>query len=333
MCASCADSTFLQVQHRLADSRELVVLCHARPDGDALGSLAALARSAAGAGKTVHSLVPDAVPERYEFLFPDGLPLGPDAFAALARRAEAVVVLDTSALAQLDGLGDVLREVREKVIVIDHHATADDVGGVYWQDTSAAAAGVMVGELIEALGWPLDDRTAESLVTALVTDTGWLRFANTDARCLRAVARWGDGRVRMDKLYQRLYQCDRLERLRLLTRVLEGLELHSDGRLAVMAVRADDFVRTGARPDETENLVNEALRMGSVETALLLVEQPGVVRVSLRSRDAVDVAAVAGQFGGGGHPRAAGLRAEMDLDELKAELITACTAALAAACE
>ena len=98
-----------------------------------------------------------------------------------------------------------------------------------------------------------------------------------------------------------------------------------------MCVRAADFAETGARLDETENLVNEALRMGVVDTALLLVELPDTIRVSLRSRDAIDVAAVAGEFGGGGHRRAAGLRAEMDLDVLKDKLVAACGQALPAA--
>ena len=92
-----------------------------------------------------------------------------------------------------------------------------------------------------------------------------------------------------------------------------------------------DFEATGTREDETENLVNEALRLASVETAMLLVEMPDAVRVSLRSRDAVDVSAIAGRFGGGGHKRAAGLRVAGDIEQLKARLIAACTQALNAA--
>ena len=97
-----------------------------------------------------------------------------------------------------------------------------------------------------------------------------------------------------------------------------------------MTIRRGDFQETGARLDETENLVNEALRMGTVETAVLLVEMPDVVRVSLRSRDAVDVSAVAARFGGGGHARAAGFRTPDDIDDVKRRLVDACRRALSA---
>jgi phosphoesterase RecJ-like protein len=225
----------------------------------------------------------------------------------------------------LDGLAEALGARREKIAVVDHHATADDVGALQWLDTTAAAAGVMVVELIDAVDWAIDARAAEALLVAMTSDTGWFRFANTDGRCLRAAGRLFDAGVRADVLYRRLYQSDRPERLRLMARVLAGLELHCGGRLAVMALRRRDLAETGARPDETENLVNEALRIGSVESAVILIESPenDEVRVSLRSRNAVDVAAVARCFGGGGHARAAGLRVSVDLDELKRRLVDA----------
>ena len=139
----------------------------------------------------------------------------------------------------------------------------------------------------------------------------------------------------MDKLYMRLFQCDRPQRLFLTTRMLQSLELHCGGRLATMMIRKADFDATGALPEETENLVNEALRIGCVETAILLVENgPAsdgagpIIRVSLRSRDEVDVAAVAARFGGGGHARAAGLRRVMPIERFRDELVKACAEVL-----
>ncbi|MBL7134803.1 MAG: bifunctional oligoribonuclease/PAP phosphatase NrnA [Phycisphaerae bacterium] len=306
------------------------MVTHGRPDGDGLGSMSALATAARGAGKTVTLFLPDEAPQRYDYLFSELPVVGAEHFAALAADCDLVVILDTCALAQLDGLGAFLPAVKDKIVVIDHHATADDIGSLQWQDTSAAAAGVMVTELIDELGWPIDALTAEALMTAITTDTGWLRFANTDGRCLRAVAELADAGVRPDKLYKRIYQTARPQRLALLRRMLDSLELHCDEKLAVMTIRKADFEATGARADETENLVNESLRLDSVETAILLVENADCVRVSLRSRDDVDVSAVARKFGGGGHKRAAGLRAATDIDQLKGELIAVCAAELKA---
>jgi phosphoesterase RecJ-like protein len=321
-----------EIMRRISAAARLLVVTHARPDGDALGSLAALCGAARAAGKQTATLVPGDVPERYDFLLADCRPAPAGRFAELANWADAVVIVDTCAFAQLDGLDDQLAAAREKIVVIDHHATTDDIGAVRWLDASAAAAGVMVGELLDALGWPVDIRTAEALLTAMTTDTGWFHYSNTDGRCLRAAARLFDAGVEGDKLYRRLFQADRPERMMLLSRALASLELPAAGSIATMKLHLADFAETGARQDETENIVNEPMRMGCVEVSMLLVQTPDdggrCVRVSLRSRGGVDVAAIARRFGGGGHVQAAGLRADEDIDTLAANLVAACEAEL-----
>ena len=226
------------------------------------------------------------------------------------------------------GLVDGLAARRADVVVLDHHQTFDGISEVAWIDSSAAATAVMVGEVLAALDWPIDATTAEALLTGALTDTGWLRYANADPRCLRVVADWLAGGVRPDGLYQKIYQTDRPERLKLLGVVLESLEFHAEGRLAVMLIRGEDFAGTGARPDETENMINEAFRVGEVEVSVLLVENADGARVSLRSRDLVDVSAIANRYGGGGHARAAGVRLAEPVDVAKDRIVRACVEAL-----
>ena len=318
-----ADGSFDAVVGRLADAGSMLLITHGRPDGDGLGSMQALATSARAAGKDVRTLVPDEIPARLGFMFDRQRPAGIDEFGALSEASDLIVILDTHALAQLDDLAEALGRLSDKIVVIDHHSTGAALSEVAWIDTSAAATGVMVGEVIDALKWPMDATIAEALLAAVLTDTGWLRFANTDGRCLHAVAHWTDMGVRPDILYRKIYQSDRPQRLVLMVRLLQSMEFHFDSQLAVMVLRSGDFDETGALRSETENMVNEALRIGTVESAILLVEDRDRVRVSLRSRDQVDVAALAGQFGGGGHRRAAGLRSAMQIDDLKAKLIAA----------
>jgi phosphoesterase RecJ-like protein len=321
---------FQEVADRLARAGSLVIICHVNPDGDSLGASAALARAARAAGKTARVL-PGEVPPRYEFLLA-GQDVAPrEQFASLADDVDALVVLDTSSHDQLGDLADDVRRLREKVVVIDHHATSDDLADDQWVDTTAAAAGLMVGELLDRLAWPIDLHTARCLATAVMSDTGWLRFSNTDGRCIRAVARWVEMGVATDTLYDRLYQRDRLERILLLRQMLDSLELHFDDRLAVMALREADFRAAGARQDETDNLINESLRIATVEIAVLLSQAPELTRVSLRSREQVDVSRVAADFGGGGHVRAAGFKSERPLDELLPAILVACGEALDAA--
>lgn len=325
-------SEFPEIVARLRAANSLLCLTHIHPDGDGLGAMAALVLASRAAGKIAEAMLFERIPWRYTFLFPEAGEEPPDRledFPAAARRADCIVVLDTSSRSQLGDLAAALEEHRERTVVIDHHETGEDIGVLRWVDVSAAAVGVMTLELITALGWPMELPVVRALATAIVSDTGWLRFSNTDARCLHSLARLVEGGVVLDDLYQRIYQSDRLERVRLLERVLRSLEMHHDGQVAVMTIRQRDFAETGARPEETENLINEALRLASVEVAILLTERPdpapggGRIRVSLRSRSRVDVAKLASRFGGGGHARAAGLRSDEMLEALKAKLIHA----------
>ncbi len=308
------------------------MIAHCRPDGDTLGSMLALTTSARAAGKIAHMMVDDEIPAKYGFLFPHERPLRGTALDALAESVDRIVIVDTSAVSQLDNLAPVLGRYSQKTVVIDHHAPGDRIAAVQWTDTTAAAAGVMVAQLLAALDWPVGPVQAEALLAAVTSDTGWFRFANTNPAALRLAADWVAMGVRPDELYARLYQTARPQQLALVARMLGTLELYHNDKLAVMTIRRADFAATGARGDETENLVNEALRIGSVETAALLVENQGpLVRVNLRSREAVDVAALAREFGGGGHRRAAGLRSSEPIDALKKRLVEACEAALAQA--
>ena len=320
-----------QIVERFRNARSLLCLTHVHADGDGLGSMGAIVQAGFETGTAVTPMVHEPVPPRYEFLFrsPNEASVAySESFESLAAQADLVVLLDTCSRSQLGVLAEPIDTVREKTVVIDHHVTGDDIGSVRWVDTSAAAVGVMVLELLEALDWPIKPHTAQLLAAAILSDTGWVRFSNTDGRALRAFARLLDAGATASELYERIYQADRLERVRLMGRVLSNMELHCDGRLAVMAIRTADFHQTGARKDETENLINEAMRLASVEVAVMLVEnqqqdrlETTHVRVSLRSRKKVDVAQVAAQFGGGGHKRAAGFKSDEKFDILKTQII------------
>jgi phosphoesterase RecJ-like protein len=324
VCAKSADEGFRGVLQRLRSVRSLLVVTHARPDGDGLGSMVALTRTARTAGKSARMLLPDTVPRHYQFLFADEAPGSVGEFATLLATADVIAILDTRAFAQLDGLVEALQKCRGSLLVVDHHATGDDLTDVQWVDTSAAATAVMLDELFEALDWRVDLPAAEALVTGILSDTGWLHFANTDARSLRAVTKYVERGVTMERLHETLYQSDRPERIRLMTRMLQSMELHCGGKVAVMTLYPADFSQTGAHTSETENLVNEALRVREVEASILLVQHDDFVRVSLRSRGAVDVSTVAEEFGGGGHHRASGIRSTEPLETLKRCLIQTC---------
>jgi phosphoesterase RecJ-like protein len=203
-------------------------------------------------------------------------------------------------------------------LVIDHHITADGLGDVELIDTTAAAAGLIVYDLLKCAGWPLTEKIARALFVAVATDTGWFHFANTDSRTLTVAAELTGAGAKPSQIYHDLYQNFSPQRFRLMAAMLTSLELHFDGRFAVVRLSRQDFERTGAAHKDTENLIDECRRIGAVEVAALFVElKDGRIRCSLRSRGAVDVRQIAQKFGGGGHKMAAGTYLPAPLDNAK----------------
>lgn len=329
MCAISSTNDPAAVASRLAAAGSLVVATHDRPDGDAIGSMMALALAARAAGKNVQVTLAEPVPRRYAFLTAGETVLDAAGFARAAAISDCVAIVDTSAMEQLRGIAAALPAARERLVVIDHHQTREDIAAATWSDPSAAAVGVMVVEMLDLLGWSLSVAVARAALAAICSDTGWMQYANTDGRALRTAARCVEAGVSADELYRTLFMNDRPERLALMGRMLAGMTLHAGGRVALMRISREDFRLSGAGPDETENLINEALRIGGVAVALLLVEQGPEIRGSLRSKNpiaggpAVDVAKIAQSLGGGGHARAAGFRMTGTLEQ-------ACKTALAA---
>ena len=327
----------LKIAGRLSAADSIVLLTHDRPDGDGLGSMVALALAARAQGKRARIVCAEPVPRRYAFLTADEDLIAPADLAAAAAGCDCVVVLDTCTTTQLESVADALHAAGDKVLVIDHHQTPGDIVAACWRDPSAAAVGVMVAELMEELGWPIDLPIARAVMTAVCFDTGWLRFANTDGRALAAATRCLHAGVAMGRLYQTLYQNDRPERLVLRGRALSAMRLHCGGQVALMSITADDFAETGAQPEETEDLVNEPLRVAGVSVSVLLTQQGEVIRGSIRSKshhpcaaggEPVDVAALARTLGGGGHARAAGFRMTGTIDQVAQEVLAMLAAEL-----
>jgi phosphoesterase RecJ-like protein len=255
----------------------------------------------------------------------------PAAAAALEADCDAVVILDTCAMSQLEPVGEYVSRA-PRILVIDHHATTDAIGDraedLRVCDPSAGAACIIVAEWARAAGVRIDTALATALFVGIATDTGWFRFSNADSRALRVAADLIDVGLEPNELYAAIYQQDSPARLRLISRMLASLQMHANDRLAVMLLREADFVAAGADRSVTEDLVNEATRLGCTEATILFTEQEGQVRVNFRSKRALDVAALARQYGGGGHARAAGARINGDWDATVSRVIAAAVSAL-----
>jgi phosphoesterase RecJ-like protein len=321
-------SPFVEIVRR---HQRFLMTTHVRPDGDGLGSMLALAETLQGLGKDVRMVVASVYPPRYRFLDPEGRVEQFQEPVAEYRAADAVVILDTGTWSQLGTFGPFLKALPAAKVVIDHHQTQDDLGALALVDTTAEATGRLALEAIRALGAPLTVSAAGNLFVAVAMDTGWFRHSNTTPATLLLASELVAAGARPERLYEELFERNSLGRLRLTGLILERLQLAHDGRVAWTEIRRGDYEATGARPQDSEDLVNYPRSLEGVEVGLFFMEQPrGGIKVSFRSRGAVDVARVAEGFGGGGHRQASGAILQAPLQEARARVLAAVAAALPA---
>ncbi len=320
----------------LAPCKRVLLTTHVRPDGDALGSTAALAMGLKKRGIDAEVLLLSHLPRKYAFIFHDNQIKHHDAETAWPAdlsldKFDAFVSVDTGTWSQLPGLSEKVLAYKKPRLVIDHHLTQENWADVKLVIKEAAAAGEIIAELLNQWDISIDAAIASALFIAIASDTGWFQFSNTRPYTMRLAATLMEAGVDTDRLYQLLYQNERKERVTLQTRALQSLELLKEGRLAVMRISKKDFEETGANVPDTENLINLPLQIATVEVSLLMIEPKdfGPVRVSLRSKGQIDVAAFAQQFGGGGHARASGLKLEGDFQAAHDKVVSAMLNAMA----
>jgi phosphoesterase RecJ-like protein len=316
----------------IASHQRFVLSSHVRPDADALGSELGMAALLEALHKDVRIVNPSSSPANLLFLDPARRvqKLGEGVTAAELCEADVHVILDTSAWGQLAELGSVIKQTRAKKVLIDHHVSSDDLGAMEFKDTNAEATGALVFQLFRDFGVPIPKPAAEALFCAIATDTGWFRFPSTTANTLRIAGDLIDAGANPTVLFQSLYEQATLSRTKLAGRVLSSVQLDCDGQLAYVTVTQQDFAETGSVPADTEDLVNECLKIAGTRAAFIAIEQPTkTVKVSFRSRVGLNVAEVAERFHGGGHKQAAGAILPGPLPSAIAQVLAAMKEALA----
>lgn len=323
-------SNFQKAVDLINQSSSILLTTHTKPDGDACGCLAAMADVLAALGKKPRLLLLSSMPQWYEFLFTEKIPiLGQDIdiqqmtegkFGAF----DLIMIVDTNSLSQLPKFGKYLKKADNPILIIDHHKTGDSLGSVALIDNTAAATGLIIFDFLKYAGWPITKKIAQALFVAIASDTGWFQFPNTGGRVFASCAELIKSGVNVTEIYHKLFQNFSPQRLKLITAMLNTLELHLDGRFATQYLLPLDFEQTGTNYEDTENLINECKRVSSVEVAALFVQlKDGRIRCSLRSSGAVDVCKIAEKFGGGGHKQAAGTYLQGPVENAKQLILDA----------
>jgi bifunctional oligoribonuclease and PAP phosphatase NrnA len=309
-----------QVADELRAGERFLLTAHEGPDGDALGSLLGMHHLLQGLGKdTVMFMAAKEFPLPIEYRF---LPLEEVFHEPPADMADRTVIfLDCGNIDRMPV--DFLSNGDHRIINIDHHHDNTLFGDVNLVDTDASCTAEIVYMLAQMLGVRVGKEMASALYVGLITDTGKFMYENTDARTHRIAADLIDAGVEVDDTYRRLYEHVPIEKLRLVSRALDGIRRECGDRLVLTYVTAADYEATGASEEMTEGIIDHLRSVEGARVAALIRDQGSRGRaarkVSLRSSDGcVDVSAIARAHGGGGHKRAAGFSTDLELDELVA---------------
>lgn len=295
-----------------------LIATHVRPDGDAVGSLLALTHMLERLGKTADPFCQDPIPPNYRFL-PGSDRIG--SRIADPSSYEAAVLVDCADFGRVGGeLGEAIRAIGY-LVIIDHHLTHVPFGDVFWNRTNSSSTCEMLYDLCLGLGIDIDVPIASSLYTGILTDTGSFRFSNTTRKVLdiaSALVGWG---AQPSEIAQQVFDSTSAQSLQLLGRVLATLSFHADQRIATAELTQRMFSETSTSPADSEGFINFLRSVGSVQIAMLFREgADGRVHVSMRSKGAVNVAAFAQKYGGGGHQHAAACELPGPLGVLRSRL-------------
>jgi bifunctional oligoribonuclease and PAP phosphatase NrnA len=313
------NASFREIADAIHCANRIVLLSHIRPDGDAIGSQLALALSLQAMDKEVAAWNEDGLPESYRFLEKSGLIQKPPAAPAVF---DLAIALDTATKQRLGTSLDAIHDAKQW-INIDHHASNPGYGDLVHVDTAVPATGQIVYEFIRSEKFPFDLPAAVALFAAISTDTGSFRYPRTTARTFEIASQLVGMGVDAAAIAIKLYESYPKRRVQILGDALREARFDAHDRVVSMSVTNEMKARFGVQPDDIEGLIDTVRTVESVLVAVFFEELPDdKVRLSMRSKiDSIDVNKICSEFGGGGHPRAAGARIRGRLGEVRNKVL------------
>ena len=286
-------------------SRTFCVVGHIRPDGDCVGSQLGLTLALKAEGKKVVCWNQDPMPDKYAFLDPDHLFQKPKR----NRKFDCVIATDAASFERLGAVGPCLADPK-LFINIDHHESNTRFGHLNWVSGREPSSGELIFRLLKIAKWPITRAIANCLFTAVSTDTGSFQYPSTRPGTFHAGAELVTRGADLARICDEVYQSYPLSRVRLLKHIYNHFHLTHQDQIAYFWLKQADFKLANSMGDDTEGLIDHIRAIAPVVVACVFEElEPEVTRISLRSKsEKVNVSDIAAQFGGGGHPGAAGAR-------------------------
>ena len=302
-----------QLKQILAFPRQIVIIAHRNPDGDAIGSSMGLASFLEKTGHNVKVVFPSDYPQSYKFIKGIEKAVVFDNDQAAARKAvdesDVIFCLDFNGLDRIDKLGENVQFSKAKKILIDHHLDPEPFTDIEFSETESSSTCELVFKVIDELGerHKIDPDTGECLFTGLITDTGSFRYG-TRPYTYEVAASLKQLGVDDYKLADKIFNSQKEKHLRLLGHCLANrMEIIQDYGVGIMWLTRKDYTDFDIQRGDTEGIVNYMLMMENIRVAAFVLEQPSIIKISLRSKGDISVQEIAQKyFNGGGHKNAAG---------------------------
>ena len=291
----------------LKEQDNYVILTHARPDGDTVGSSAALCLGLRSLGKTAHVLRNPGITPRYAWLH-EGL--------TVEEAGENDTIISTD-VASPGMLPQEFQHLLDRVVLrIDHHGSATSFTEQELVDPNSASCAEVIWDVLACLGVSPEPRLMDAIYVGLSTDTGCFRFANTTAHTFRVAAICAQYGAKVFELNQQLFETNTLGKLRMQAWMVEHMRMLGGDTMAICAIPKAVEERLGVSSDDMDNISNFPRSVAGVNIAATLREaENGVVKLSVRAVPGYDATRIAVRFGGGGHKGAAGASMKLPLDE------------------
>ncbi len=282
------------------------ILTHRRPDGDTVGSSAALCRALRSLGKTAHILQNEEVTARFRWLH-QGLT------KEQAEEQDTIITVDVAAPRMLPKAFEHL--LGRMVLRIDHHASGISFTDRELVEPNTAACAEIIYDLLLAMGVEMDAETADAIYVGTSTDTGCFRFSNTNAHTFQTAAACARAGARIYELNQVLFETNTLEKMKMQAWIVDHMQVFGGGKLAVVAIPKAVELEIGVTEDDMDNISNFPRTVAGVCMAATLREtRDGDTKISVRAVLGYDATRITGQFGGGGHKGAAGANVAMPIE-------------------
>lgn len=310
--------TLDNIVEEINKAKNIVILTHENPDGDAIGSSLAMYNALKQIGKDVDAIIPE-YPKTFDFL--------PNSKEILKEgknyNYDLAIALDCGDIKRLNGFAKYFEDANVK-ISIDHHSSNTMFADYNFVNPTSPACAQILVIVLEALGIEIDKNIGTCLLTGIITDTGGFKYQGVTAETFEFVAGLLNRGVNVSSVYKKVLQVLSKPRFELTRIAMNRLEFIEDGKITFTYLNKEDEEKVGAGNNDYDGIVEMGRDVEGVEISIFLRETDDGYKISLRSNEYVNVADICLMFGGGGHVRAAGGNINLTFEQAKTKVIEEC---------